>query len=43
MTVIDRSSSQRLLNNVKNGAIGREIFVDESLYQEEQERIFARS
>ena len=30
------------LVDMKTGLIGREIFVDEELYQQEQERVFAR-
>ena len=36
MTIVDGSSPMRRRYSLGNGAIGREIFVDESLYQEEQ-------
>ena len=36
-------SSARAMVDVSNGEISREIFVNESIYQREQERIFARA
>src|SRR5256885_13015059 len=36
-------SSTRSMVDMKSGEISREIFVDESLYHAEQERLFARA
>jgi phenylpropionate dioxygenase-like ring-hydroxylating dioxygenase large terminal subunit len=43
MANVDKYSSRHRLVDLDKGTISREIFVNESLYKEEQERIFARS
>jgi phenylpropionate dioxygenase-like ring-hydroxylating dioxygenase large terminal subunit len=43
MTGVDQSSSISELIDLKAGTLSREIFVNEQIYRQEQEQIFARS